>query len=141
MKKWNKLLALLLALVMALGLAACGNGGDDTNSTAPSQDVSNTDSGSDESTEPEGTKTFVFGSDANANTFDPATDLQTNSARALTNSVLETLWKVDNDGNVIDDLAASHEWTGDLELTVVLNEGITFSNGKPLTSDDVLYTL
>ena len=141
MKKWNKLLALLLALVMALGLAACGNGGDDTNSTAPSQDVSNTDSGSDESTEPEGTKTFVFGSDANANTFDPATDLQSNSARALVNSVLETLWKVDNDGNVIDDLAASHEWTGDLELTVVLNEGITFSNGNPLTSDDVLYTL
>ena len=36
MKKWNKLLALLLALVMALGLAACGNGADD-NSTAPSQ--------------------------------------------------------------------------------------------------------
>lgn len=30
---------------------------------------------------------------------------------------------------------------GDLELTVVLNEGITFSNGNPLTSDDVLYTL
>lgn len=139
MKKWNKLLALLLALVMALGLAACGSGSGD-NSTAPSQDASNTGSGSN-STEPEGTKTFVFGSDANANTFDPATDLQTNSARALTNSVLETLWKVDNEGNVIDDLAASHEWTGDLELTVVLNEGITFSNGNPLTSDDVLYTL
>lgn len=34
MKKWNKLLALLLALVMALGLAACGNGADDS-STAP----------------------------------------------------------------------------------------------------------
>ena len=59
----------------------------------------------------------------------------------MTNSVLETLWKVNNDGTVVDDLAASHEWTGDLELTVVLNEGITFSNGNPLTSDDVLYTL
>ena len=138
MKKWNKLLALLLALVMALGLAACGNGADD-NSTAPSDEGTN--SGAPVSEEPQGTKTFVFGSDANANTFDPATDLQTNSARALTNSVLETLWKVNNDGTVVDDLAASHEWTGDLELTVVLNEGITFSNGNPLTSDDVLYTL
>lgn len=138
MKKWNKLLALLLALVMALGLAACGNGADDS-STAPSDEGTN--SGAPVSEEPQGTKTFVFGSDANANTFDPATDLQTNSARALTNSVLETLWKVNNDGTVVDDLAASHEWTGDLELTVVLNEGITFSNGNPLTSDDVLYTL
>lgn len=138
MKKWNKLLALLLALVMALGLAACGNGADD-NSTAPSDEGTN--SGAPVSEEPQGTKTFVFGSDANANTFDPATDLQTNSARALANSVLETLWKVNNDGTVVDDLAASHEWTGDLELTVVLNEGITFSNGNPLTSDDVLYTL
>ena len=138
MKKWNKLLALLLALVMALGLAACGNGADD-NSTAPSDEGTN--SGAPVSEEPQGTKTFVFGSDANANTFDPATDLQTNYARALTNSVLETLWKVNNDGTVVDDLAASHEWTGDLELTVVLNEGITFSNGNPLTSDDVLYTL
>ena len=138
MKKWNKLLALLLALVMALGLAACGNGADDS-STAPSDEGTN--SGAPVSEEPQGTKTFVFGSDANANTFAPATDLQTNSARALTNSVLETLWKVNNDGTVVDDLAASHEWTGDLELTVVLNEGITFSNGNPLTSDDVLYTL
>lgn len=106
MKKWNKLLALLLALVMALGLAACGNGADD-NSTAPSDEGTN--SGAPVSEEPQGTKTFVFGSDANANTFDPATDLQTNSARALTNSVLETLWKVNNDGTVVDDLAASHE--------------------------------
>lgn len=91
------------------GLAACGNGADD-NSTAPSDEGTN--SGAPVSEEPQGTKTFVFGSDANANTFDPATDLQTNSARALTNSVLETLWKVNNDGTVVDDLAASHEWTG-----------------------------
>ena len=52
MKKWNKLLALLLALVMALGLAACGNGADDS-STAPSDEGTN--SGAPVSEEPLGT--------------------------------------------------------------------------------------
>ena len=122
MKKWNKLLALLLALVMALGLAACGNDAGDT-STPPSDEGTNTNAPTSE--EPEGTKTFVFGSDANATSFNSATDLQTNSARALVNSVLETLWVVEPDGSVTLDLAESYEWsgshdTGDLALTVTL---------------------
>ena len=138
MKKLPKLLSLALALSMVAGLSACGGGGD-----ADANNTGSADPGTSASTPAEetGTKTFVFGSDANANTFDTATDLQTNSARALTNAVMETLWKVNNDGTVVDDLAASHEWTGDLELTVTLREGITYSNGNPLTSDDVLYTL
>ena len=138
MKKWNKLFALLMALVMVLSLAACGNsnGGNDApsggdNSSAPS----------DNGGEATGTKTFVFGSDANANTFDVATDLQTNSARALVNSVMQTLWTIDKAGNVTDVLAESHEWTGDLELTVHLRSGVTYSNGNAFTSDDVLFNL
>lgn len=137
MKKWTKLLSLALSLSLVAGLAACG--GNDEGQTPGGS--SNPGSSSSAPVEAEGTKTFVFGADANANTFDTATDLQTNSARALTNSVMETLWKVNNDGSVTDDLAASHEWTGDLELTVKLREGVTYSNGSPLTADDVLYTL
>lgn len=137
MKKWTKALSLALSLTMALSLAACG--GDDAGSS-PSTPVSPAASGA-IPVEAEGTKTFVFGSDANATSFNPATDLQTNSARALINSVLETLWVVNPDGSVTDDLAESHEWTSDLELTVKLHEGVTFTNGNPLTSDDVLYTL
>ena len=137
MKKWNKLFALLMALVMVLSLAACGNSNSGS-SDAPSGGSS---APSDNSGDATGTKTFVFGSDANANTFDVATDLQTNSARALVNSVMETLWLVDKEGNVTDVLAESHEWTGDLELTVHLRQGVTFSNGNAFTSDDVLFNL
>lgn len=138
MKKWNKLFALLMALVMVLSLAACGNS-NSGNSGAPSGD--NSSAPSDNGGEATGTKTFVFGSDANANTFDVATDLQTNSARALVNSVMETLWLVNKDGTVTDVLAESHEWTGDLELTIHLRQGVTYSNGNAFTSDDVLFNL
>ena len=152
MKKWNKLFALLLAVVLVLSLAACGtgntsNGGTTSgNSTSGSTTPANNsgDSGDAQQggeSEATGTKTFVFGSDANSNTFDVATDLQTNSARALVNSVMQTLWTVDNDGNVTDVLAESHEWTGDLELTVHLRQGVTYSNGNAFTSDDVLFNL
>ena len=139
MKKWNKLFALLMALVMVLSLAACGNSNSGS-SDAPSGG-DNSSAPSDNGGEATGTKTFVFGSDANANTFDVATDLQTNSARALVNSVMQTLWTIDKAGNVTDVLAESHEWTGDLELTIHLRQGITYSNGNAFTSDDVLFNL
>ena len=139
MKKWNKLFALLMALVMVLSLAACGNSNSGS-SDAPSGGDSSS-APSDNGGEATGTKTFVFGSDANANTFDVATDLQTNSARALVNSVMQTLWTIDKAGNVTDILAESHEWTGDLELTVHLRQGVTYSNGNAFTADDVLFNL
>lgn len=135
MKKLTKLLSLLLSLSMVASLAACG-GGNNNASTETGQ-PQNSSAAQDES----GTKTFVFGSDANSTSFDTAADLQTNSAYALVSSVMEPLWTVDQDGNTQCLLAESYEWTGDLELTVKLREGVTYSNGNALTSDDVLYTL
>ena len=140
MKKWNKLFALLMALVMVLSLAACGSSSTSTDSSEAPSDGSSS-APSEDGGGATGTKTFVFGSDANCNTFDVATDLQTNSARALVNSVMQTLWTVDKDGTVNDILAESHEWTGDLELTVHLRSGVTYSNGNAFTSDDVLFNL
>ncbi|MQM27401.1 ABC transporter substrate-binding protein [Glycomyces albidus] len=37
-------------------------------------------------------------------------------------------------------LAESGAWTGDLEFEVVLREGITWSDGNPLTAEDVAFT-
>ena len=135
MKKLTKLLSLLLSLSMVASLAACGGGGG-SSTTETDQPQSGT-----AAPEESGTKTFVFGSDANSTSFDTAADLQTNSAYALVSSVMEPLWTVDQDGTVQCLLAESYEWTGDLELTIKLREGVTYSNGNALTSDDVLYTL
>ena len=38
-------------------------------------------------------------------------------------------------------LAESGEWTGDLEYTIKLREGISWSDGEPLTADDVVFTI
>lgn len=135
----KKILALLLAMMMVLGLVACG--GTDTGSQ-PSNSANTSVSSGDVSTDEEDTyKVFVFGSDANCTTFSTVADLQNNSGGALQASVGETLWTVDNEGNVECVLAESYEWTGDLELTIKLREGVTFSNGNPLTAEDVYYTL
>lgn len=140
MKK--KLLSLALAIVMIASLTACGGTGADNppSGNTPAPD-SNSGSNTPAPAEDGGTKTFVFGTDANSTTFDPATDLQTNSGGALVASVLECMWTVAEDGTITNKLAESYEWTGDLELTVKLHEGVTFSNGNALTSDDVLYTM
>jgi peptide/nickel transport system substrate-binding protein len=38
-------------------------------------------------------------------------------------------------------LAESGEWTGDTEYTLTLREGLTWSDGEPLTSADVVFTV
>ena len=139
----KKILALLLAMMMVLGLVACGDNG--TNSDPVSSGNTPVSSGvgdpSGSQEDEDAYKVFVFGSDANCATFDPVLDMHNNSGYSLVASVGETLWTVDNDGNINYLLAESAEWTGDLELTVKLREGVTYSNGSALTSEDVYYTL
>jgi len=38
-------------------------------------------------------------------------------------------------------LAESGEWTGDLEYTITLRDGITWADGAPLTAADVVFTI
>ncbi len=152
----KRTIAILLCLAMVLGLAACGGGNSSTaaeNSTVgENQTTSNAAPGADPAADeqpaeaegaPESTgpKVFSYGTDANSTTFDPASDLQTNSGSFLVHAVGETLWTVDAEGNVTYKLAESVEFAeDDSSMTIKLREGVKFSNGNDMTAEDVLYT-
>ncbi len=136
MKKLARALALALCLALCLTmLAGCGGGdssaADDTAAAVPDADVPAGDT--------DDYKVFNYGTDANSTTFDPASDLQTNSGNFLVHAVGETLWTCDADGNVTLKLAESYEYNEEA-LTVTLKQGVQFSNGDELTAADVLFT-
>lgn len=142
MKKMTRLMALVLCLVLCVGLlAGCSSSSTDETTTDATDTTDTGDTAAAETADDGSAKTFIFGTDTNCTTFDPAADLQNNSGGAVAAAIIEPLWSIGTDGSVELRLAEGYEWTGDLELTVTIHSGITFSNGNALTSDDVLYTL
>ena len=137
MKKLTKLLAFMLCLVMVLSLTACGGSGNDTgaaepaapDAAAPVEDAG--DAGE--------LKVFNYGTDANSTTFDPASDLQTNSGNFLVHAVGESLWTCDPDGNMTLKLATNVDYTAEA-LSITLRDDVKFSNGDDMTAADVLFT-
>ena len=156
----KKLTALILVLAMILSLTACGG-----SSVAPAEGSTAASAGEaapadgaapaadaapaageaapaveEAPADDGGYKVFTYGTDPNSTTFDPASDLQTNSGAFLVYCVGETLWTVDEAGNIHYVLADSMEYTEDA-LTITLKEGITFSNGDVFDAEDVLFSL
>lgn len=154
----KRFFAILLCLAMVLSLAACGGGSSSAAPAASAAEEANTSAAAPEAPaadpgaaeepapaaepEPTGPKVFNYGTDANSTTFDPASDLQTNSGSFLVHAVGETMWTVGTDGSITYKLAESSEFAeDDSSLTIKLREGVTFSNGNPLTAEDVMFTL
>jgi peptide/nickel transport system substrate-binding protein len=81
---------------------------------------------------------FVFGQEANVNSLDqPASS--TISTRNIAMNIFETLMTRDENNNPITDLAESYTESPDrLTYTFKLRQGVTFQNGKPMTSADVV---
>ena len=115
MKRLSRLLALALCLALCLSLAPAAFAAEDDY------------------------KVFVYGTDANSTTFDPASDLQTNSGNFLVHAVGESLWTCDPDGNMTLKLAENVDYTPE-HLNITLKQGVQFSNGDEMTAADVLFT-
>ena len=143
MTKAKKILALLLVCLMALSLMACNkdNGGTQNTSggssggTTTSPDSSGSGSGGSSSTR----DTLVVAVPTDANTLNPT---QMNGGTYIAAQMMyEPLWEYTESGKIIPCLMESYEEIDVDHWVVKLKQGITFSNGNPLTAHDVVHSL
>ena len=151
MKK-QRILAWLLAASMTLVCTGCGGGAasvstaSDGGSAGKPASVASGGGGSAAPAAEQQSRTtdkteLVVGAD-----YEP-TDLlyytnATDSNKIVNAAIYDTLFTFEN-GEIVPSLATGYEFAGDdgLDLTITLKEGITFSNGDPLTAEDVLFTM
>lgn len=137
----KKILSLMLALVMILGLAACNKTPDPTTpaGTDPVQSGEAT-----KPTETEKPKTYVEEltvSMTAPDTRDPMR-IMNNASDTCFKMIYNQLVFWNFDTNTLDpELATKWEVSADgLEYTFWLRDDVTFSNGQPFEADDVVYT-
>jgi peptide/nickel transport system substrate-binding protein len=76
---------------------------------------------------------------ATSDSLDPATYAAGPVVTAMLGGVCNNLAEVDADGKIVPELAESMEPSPDAKVwTFKLRKGVTFSNGKPLTPEDVI---
>lgn len=139
MKKRNRILSLLLAGVMALGLIACGasNAGaatDETGSAAMSTESASSD------TAASGEKIINVGV---TNTIGSLNPLLLNGGeinKYATGLMFLPLMELDADLNFEGMLADSITTEDNKNFIVHIDDAATWSDGTPVTADDVVYT-
>ena len=139
MKKRNRILSLLLAGVMALGLTACGasNAGaaaDETGSAAVSTESASSD------TAASGEKIINVGV---TNTLGSLNPLLLNGGeinKYATGLMFLPLMELDADLNFEGMLADSITTEDNKNFIVHIDDAATWSDGTPVTADDVVYT-
>ena len=139
MKKRNRILSLLLAGVMALGLTACGasNAGaaaDETGSAAVSTESASSD------TAASGEKIINAGV---TNTIGSINPLLLNGGeinKYATGLMFLPLMELDADLNFEGMLADSITTEDNKNFIVHIDDAATWSDGTPVTADDVVYT-
>lgn len=121
MRARNKVAGALVAIVAAVGLAACtGGGGDAGPSTAGG-----------------GSSTFVWGQAGGPESLDPYLSEGGGYYPYLT-PVYDTLIRLDSDGKLQPGLALSWGYSTDgMSFTMKLRDGVTFSDGQPFDAEAV----
>ena len=127
-----------MAMAAAMILTACGGGNTDQSTNAPAGGSAQT--ATDNGGSGEITKTdIVVAMGADVVTLDPAGQQDTTSG-VLIHHVYSTLMDIDEEGNLVPDLAESYEMKSDTEYTFKLREDACFSDGTPVTAKDVKFT-
>lgn len=146
----RKLLALVLAVCMTLALAACGTTAD--TSETPADDSATVSTPVDESAA-EGAETTEEAAPAGPSdeTLKVALDSEpsglypqyayNNATGSVALLMYDTLvgWDAENKC-AVPNIATDWEWVDDTHLRLTLRDDVTFSDGTPLTAEDVVYS-
>ncbi|QQK08889.1 glutathione ABC transporter substrate-binding protein [Miniphocaeibacter halophilus] len=134
MKLKKRLIFVLLASLLILGLTACGNKDDGKKATDSGDGKLSTASNSDAKS-PD--NDLVIAIEGSINSLDPANIGDTNSI-ATTRGMFENLVKFDENQKMVGQLAKSWEISEDsLTYTFKLNEGIKFHDGTDFNAEAV----
>lgn len=140
----KKALALFLALIFIVSLAACGgNGGTATPSATPnaSAPAASTDPGATDATPTPDVpqRTLNIAASQDSGTLYPLG--VTGGFFSTLYSFYEPLLDTRPDGSRVWILATSIDPISDIQSTLNIRQGVTFSNGNPLTAEDVMFTM
>lgn len=131
----KKFLAVLCAMAIAFGLAACASNPAE-NSNPQGEQSSAAGNSSDEK------DTLVFISHMTSETLDPYSTVSSGFDKNVMYQIFDCLLQFDDEGNVIPCLAESWEETEDGKAVVFkLREDVTFHDGTPFNADAVVYSI
>ena len=140
MKKRTAARSMAALVGAAMVLTACGGGNTTTPTTAASSG-GETQAASESAEGGKITKTdIVIAQAADIVSLDPAGQNDTTSG-VLMKHAYSNLLDVDNDGNIVPDLAESYEMKSDTEYVFKLREDACFWDGTPVTAQDVKFSL
>lgn len=137
----KKYLAMLLALVMLFACAACGDDSGNKNSNPKSQNEAVTKNGnenSDDNSENVGPKTLIVGTTNDVTIPFDNINVTNINGFGLCYDVLTYVdpYTGERTSHVLDDWY----YEDNLHLVLKIKEGVTFTDGTPLTGDDLIYT-
>ena len=121
--------ATLYLLVVALLLSLAAGCGSNTQEGSESGDGSG-----------EELTSLVIGQAADVSALDPQLTSAIASVSVYGN-MFDTLTRIDEEGNVVPHIAESWEQIDENTISFKIREDVTFSNGEPLTSEDVAFTI
>ena len=139
MKK--KVISLLLAVCMVMGMTACGSSSDTSATQSGNTDAATetqTDAAAPATTT--GDKELAVQIGPDPETIDPALNSAVDGGNMILHA-FECLLTVDQDGKIAPGQAESYETSEDgLTWTFHLRDGLKWSDGTPLTANDFVYS-
>lgn len=140
----KKTLGLILTLALLVGtLAGCGdssNSADGSAAPTPDAQASTGDTPADPASEGGEVGTFTIALSSEIVSLDPmqAYDFTTNQ---VVNQITEGLLSFDQNNQIIPVLASDWKMVDDTTYTYTIRDNVTFSDGTPMTMDDVIFSL